>query len=58
MITVAGQKRLLLDLVASIKADPLTPWHTGYDCSLLKLNGNICYSKSHVANTHEYARLA
>ncbi len=31
MITVAGQKRLLSDLVASIKADPLTPWHKGYD---------------------------
>jgi hypothetical protein len=41
MITVAGQKRLLSDLVASIKADPLTPWHKGYDCYLLKLNGNI-----------------
>jgi len=58
MITVAGQKRLLLDLVASIKADPLTFWHTGYDCALLKLNGNISYSKGHVANTQEYARLA
>jgi hypothetical protein len=96
MITVAGQKRLLSDLVASIKADPLPPWHKGYDCYLLKLNGNIYdpetgfpksgsvtvsefyvsgkdgrratkrtegqttsyhYSKSHVANTYEYARL-
>jgi hypothetical protein len=42
MITVAGQKRLLSDLVASIKTDPLTPWHKGYDCYLL---------------TYEYARL-
>jgi len=58
MITVAGQKRLLSDQVASIKADPLAPWHKGYDCSLLKLNGNISYSKSHIANTYEYARLA
>jgi hypothetical protein len=57
MITVAGQKRLLSDLVASIKADPLTPWHKGYDCYLLRLNGNIYYSKSHIANTYEYARL-
>ncbi len=40
MITVAGQKRLLSDLVASIKGDPLTPWHKGYDCYLLKLIGN------------------
>jgi hypothetical protein len=32
----------LSDLVASIKTDPLTPWHKGYDCYLL---------------TYEYARL-
>lgn len=39
MITIAGQKRLLSELVATIKANPDSPWHKGYDSYLLKLNG-------------------
>jgi hypothetical protein len=53
MITIAGVKTLLSEVVQTIKTDPNYTWHKSYDCYLIKMNGQTYATMALVA-----ARLA
>jgi hypothetical protein len=51
MITVAGQKTLLSELVQTIKIDPTRKWEKSFDSYLIKMNGRTFLTMDEVMTT-------
>jgi hypothetical protein len=51
MITIAGAKTLLSELVQTIKTDPTRKWEKSFDCYLIKMNGRTFTTLDEVMTT-------
>jgi hypothetical protein len=51
MITIAGQKTLLSELVQTIKTDPQLKWQKSFDCYLVKMDGRVFATVADVMTT-------
>jgi hypothetical protein len=51
MITIAGAKTLLSEVVQTIKTDPQLTWKKSFDCYLVKMNGRTFTTMADVMTT-------